>query len=486
MVDPLRRALRPGIAVGMALGLLGCATVGPEMQSPEVDLPQAYDAPVPAPFSGDEAAAAARRWWTSFRDPTLSALVEEALKANLDVRVAASRVREARATARGVDAGTGPSVTATGEAIGTAAQESGGDDGDDDGESGGTVTGILDAEWEIDLFGGLQRRREAAEAAAARQAVLRREVQRTIAAEVARTYIELRAAERRRALLEQSLDLQVRTLRLVQQRVESGLARRLDAIQAQAQVDQLRADVGPLSTEVRRRRNALAVLLGVAPGELDPLLIRQDDAGIPQTQAGGAVGAPAELLRRRPDVQAAELQIAVATAEVGVATAELYPSLSLPGRLSVGTADLFTGSPVATALARLSLLVEFPLFDGGQREAELTAAEERLRQAALTYRQTVLRAIQDVESAMVGYRGTRDRLNALVAAVDANRSAFEQSRALYREGLTSFLDVLDSQRQLNTSRQELAQARRDLALETVNLYSALGGLPMAQAPKATR
>jgi NodT family efflux transporter outer membrane factor (OMF) lipoprotein len=470
MTDP-RTLLRHVAAAMCAASLAACTTVGPEHEPPDPELPDAYDAPVPAVFRGEQAGDGARRWWTAFRDSTLNSLVTRALSENLDVRVAASRVREARAIARGVAGETGPSVGVSGEAGADAAVETDGGDT----ESGGSLTGILDAEWEIDLFGGLQRQREAAWAEAARQKALRREARRTTAAAIARTYIELRAAERRRRLLEDSLRLQRRTLRVVTDRVDSGLSRQVDAMRARAEVDQLRADLGPLATAIERRRNALAVLVGVPPGRLDRML-RNDEAGIPTTEGGAAVGVPATLLRRRPDVQAAELQIAVATAEVGVATAELYPSLTLPGRIEVGADELATGNAVGTALASVSALVEFPLFDGGRREAELTAAQERMKRAALTYRQTVLRAVEAVESALVGYRGLRDRRNALVATVDANRSAFEQSRALYREGLANFLDVLDSQRQLNTTRQELAQTRRDLALEAVALYSALGGV----------
>jgi NodT family efflux transporter outer membrane factor (OMF) lipoprotein len=448
----------------------GCTTVGPDHQPPSPELPEAYNAPVPGIFAETASGEHRERWWTAFEDPVLNDLMRRALRGNLDVRVAASRVREARAAARGVVAGTGPSVNASAEAGVDAAIETG--DGDTD--TGGALTGILDAQWEIDLFGGLQRRREAAWAEAARQAALRRETRRTTAAAIARNYIELRAAERRRQLLETSLALQRRTLTLVRDRVQSGLSRQVDAMRAQAEVDRLRADLGPLSTEIARRRNALAVLLGAPPGELNPTL-RAAEPEIPRTVGGTVVGVPANLLRRRPDIQAAELQLAVATAEVGVATADLYPRLTLPGRIRVGASELATGNAVGTALASIAALVEVALFDGGQRGAQVEAAQERMRQAMLTYRQTVLRAVDEVESALVGYRGLRDRRNALIAAVDANRTTFRQSRALYREGLSNFLDVLDSQRQLTTARQELAETRRDLALEAVALYSALGG-----------
>jgi len=462
-----------------ALLSAGCATVGPGLQAPDRALPAAWSVAVPELFAGDGAPGV---WWELFNDATLETLIDRGLDDNLDIRLALSRVREARAAARGIVAATGPSVDLSGEAGVEATLERGDDDDDDDADTGGSARGAQDGNWEVDLFGGLTRRRQAAWAEAARRQVLSHEARRLAAAEIARSYVALRAAERRLALTEQSLDLQKQTLALVSSRVDSGLAPRLDQVRARAEVSAVRADLGPLRAEVQRQRNALAVLLGEPPGAVNaPLAARPGE--IPVINSGRALGVPADLLRRRPDIKAAELQIAVDTAEVGVATAALYPTLTLPGTISVGWRGIGDGAVITTVLGSLSALLELPIYDGGRREAELNAAQARLVQAGLSYRRTVLRALREVEAALAGYQGSRDRRQALSELVADNRRAWEQSRQLYRQGFVTFLDVLDSQRNWNESLQELASTRRDVSLEVINLYDAVGATPPAAAPR---
>lgn len=464
--------MTPATALLAAALTAGCATVGPEFESPEPTLPAAWNADVPDLFEGGTDTAV---WWKRFDDPILETLILRGLDDNLDIHLAQSRVREARAAARGIVAGTGPSLDLSAEAGVDASRERG---DDDDNDTGGSARGALEGSWQLDLFGGQTRRREAAWAQAARQEAQSHEARRLTAAEMARTYVELRAAERRLDLTERSLELQRRTLSLVSSRVDSGLAPGLDRVRAQAEVSSLRADLGPLQTEVQRLRNALAVLLAEPPGSVNELL-SESTGEIPVSGTGRAVGVPADLIRRRPDIKAAELQIAVDTAEVGVAHAELYPTLTLPGTISVGWTGIGDGSVVTTVLGSLSALLQLPLYDGGRREAELTAAQERLIQAGLTYRQTLLQALQEVESALAGYEGSRDQLQALDDAVENNRRAYEQSQALYQQGLVTFLDVLDSQRNWNDSLQALALARRNASLEVINLYTALGATPQS-------
>ena len=425
---------------------------------------------MPAVFAG---ATLPERWWTAFGDPVLDELVTRGVAANPDLRVALSRVRESRALARAVAAGTGPQLDLGGEFGGSVSETLAGEERGEGGGSIGTLGagGSLGGVWEIDLFGGLFRSRQAAWAEAARQEALAREALRVTVAEVARTYVALRAAERRLALAEELLQVQRRTLGLVRERVNAGLAPGLDLTRAQAEVSTQLADLAPLRAEIDLRRNALAVLLGEYPGALDGLLA--GGGGLPRLESGSALGVPAELLRRRPDIQAAELAIAVATAEVGVETADLYPRLTLPGSITLDVTDIGAGL-LAQVTAALSLLVDFPLFDGGQRAAEVTAAEERVVQVGWLYRQTLLAAVNEVETALLTYQGALERIGALEEAVASNRAAVEQSSVLYQRGFASFLDVLDSQRALNATLQDLALARRDAAIAVVDLYSALG------------
>lgn len=459
--------------------------MGPDYEPPAPSLPAAYAAPVPALFRETEPA---NQWWELFGDETMDGLVRRGLVGSLDLGVAASVVREARAVARGVTALAQPQIDIGGGASGSWLYE--GSDGDrdrdngDDREAFAAIDGFIAGVWEIDLFGRLLRSREAAWAEAERQAALAREAARITAAEIARTYVELRATQRRLALTEQSLELQLRTLQVVEQRVSSGLAPGLDRVRAEAAVATLQADIGPLRSQVERLRNALAVLLGEPPGALVEVLA--GTAPIPVARTGAAIGVPADLLRRRPDLQAAELRIAAATAEVGVATADLYPRLTLPGSITAGLTGIGAGAIVPTVIASLSTLVDMPLYDGGVRRANLTAAEERALQASLLYRRTLLAALEQVEAALLNYQGTRARREALVTAVENNRLAYDQSQELYRQGLVTFLDVLDSQREWNDSLQELATAERDLSVEVINLYTAIGGAgPLNEGADAT-
>ena len=461
------RAFATGTILALSLG--ACATVGPEYQQPEMALPVAYHAPVPALFEGG---AAVERWWHLLGDEQLNRLVARGLDENLELQTAASRVREARALARATAARGALAVNAGGAAAVDWLTDRSVT------VPGGTTRSadaFVDAVWTVDLYGGLARSREAAFAQAERQEALRREVARLTTAEIARTYIDLRAAERRLGLTLQSLELQRKTLALVRARVEAGLAPGLDQVRAQAAVAALEADVGPLRGETGRLANALAVLLGERPGSVAALIA--PPAPIPSVQTGGALGVPLDLLRRRPDVQAAELLIVARTAEVGVALAELYPRLTLPGLINASYVKHPGESALSFVLASLSALIDVPLYDGGERRANVEAAEARVTQAALIYRETVLRALEDVEAALLAYEGSRRQRDALIDVVANNRLAYEQSQELYRQGFVTFLDVLDSQRQWNTSLQQLALAERDVSVAVVALYSGLGGEP---------
>ncbi|MEX0922148.1 MAG: efflux transporter outer membrane subunit [Rhodovibrionaceae bacterium] len=470
------------LALAAVLPLAACTAVGPEYTAPEPSLPAAYSAPVPALFQASTQGALPERWWETFRDPILNTLVERGIAANLDLRIAASRVREARASVRAVTGASGPQFDLSSEAGVETTRRSGSTSGSSSGsgsgggtttETEGTASAGLGGVWEIDLFGGNFRSRQAAWARARQQEALEREALRLTAAEIARTYIELRAAQRRLALAETSLDLLRQTFDLVDRRVDTGLAPGLDRSRAQAAVSAFAAEIGPLRAQIGRFGNALAVLLDENPGALDPLLA--EPRPLPLVERGAPLGVPRNLLRRRPDIQAAELAIVAATADVGVETADLYPRLTLPGSITLGISNIGAEGPLVTSIvAALSALVNLPIYDGGTRQAEITQAEERVIQAGLSYRQTLLDALNGVESALLDYAGSRDRMTALAEAVESNRQAFEQSQALYQGGFATFIDVLDSQRSYNVQLQALALAQRDVALQAINLYSALG------------
>lgn len=254
--------------------------------------------------------------------------------------------------------------------------------------------------------------------------------------------------------------------------MQTGLASELDLSRARAEVSDIEATLPTLQTDIDRSINAIGILLGAQPGSYRDRLV--DVQPLPEFDSAPPIGIPADLLRRRPDVRAAELSLISATAEIGVQTADLYPELTLDGSLALGATGYGTGPIVRTAMAAIGALIDATLYDGGARQADIDVAEQQAQQAFYGYQQTLLVAIQDVESAIYGYVGAVQQRDSLISSVQYHRQAFEQSRVRYVQGLSNFLDVLDSQRTLTQSQQDLADAETDLELETINLYAAVG------------
>jgi len=452
--------------IALLTALAGCQSVGPDYTAPNFDLVGAYtpEVPVIAASQADHG-----RWWESTTDPVLQSLIDEGVANNIDLKIAISRIRAAAAAARGVGAANGPTVGASldGSAERSTSSRASGDQVDELGYGAG-----IDFSWTADIWGGQAREEQVAEADYLRQVYLREDVYRTMIADIITNYIELRGAQKRLALLQDSLDLQRQTSNIVQVRLQTGLGSELDLSRARAEVSDLEATVPTLQISIDRSINAISILVGAQPGTHRDLLL--DASPLPEFQSSPPIGIPADLLRRRPDVRAAELALIGATSQIGVETATLYPELTLSGSLALGVTGYGTGPIVRTAMAAIGALLDATLYDGGERRANITVAEEEAEQAFLTYRQTLLNAIDDVESAIYGYVGAMQQRDSLIASVQHHRDAFEQSRVRYVQGLSDFLDVLDSQRSLTSALQSLADAETDLELETINLYSAAG------------
>lgn len=459
----------------------GDGPVGPDYVAPEQpDMPATYAAPRPAFLKGE--AVQAGRWWTRFEDPLLDRLIARGLAENPDVLTADSRVREARALLRGTRAAKRPTLDAEAEAGVEGRRDYADEERNEDRELGGALGLAAVFDWSLDLFGGEERAVEAAEADLRLIEAERRDAALGVAAEIARTYADLRGAQTRLRLADDSLDLQRRTVDLVRGRVDSGLASDLDLARAEAELAALEADRAPIRTEIQRAAAALAVLTGSPPGAL-PDEVREP-AEPPQISSGPPIGAPMDLLRQRPDLVAAEEALIAAVAEIGVAEAELYPKFSLPGRIGLDLSDVFTGEMVTAIVGSLFLAIDAPLFDGGARKAEVEAAQERAEQALLAYRAALLGALQEVEGALDGYAGAERRVQSLEQAVSANRLAFNQAQTRYTQGLANFLDVLEAQRSLTDRRLDLAEARTDLAREAIALYQAAGLAPVLEEAAA--
>ncbi|MGE0664959.1 MAG: efflux transporter outer membrane subunit [Sphingomonadales bacterium] len=454
------------LVLAAALALAGCVKAGPDYVPPAVDAPRSFG---PALAALPEASERPGGWWRGFEDADLDRLVAGALRGGLELSAALARLDEARALARSADAARYPRLDAQG-AAGIERVLSGGGPGGRATTRSASGSAIL--EWSPDLFGGRTRAFEAATAEQRRRAALLADTARLTVADVARQYVKVRRSGARLGLLETSLELQNQTLGIVRSRREAGLAADLDVNRAAAEVAETRARRGDLDLSGEAARNALAVLQGVPPTAGASGLDREHR--VPVFDGGPAPGTPRDLLRRRPDLAAAEANLARATAEIGVAAAELYPSLTLPGRLTADVTDVGAGGVVKQVVGLLSATLDVPLFDAGGRRARVEAARARTREALAVYRRTLLTALSEAETALVAIRGARASRADYRAAVEASEKAFRQADALYREGLASFIDILDAQRTLISNREALVDAEADLALSIIDFYAAIG------------
>jgi len=386
------------------------------------------------------------------------------------LRQAASRVRQARA-ARGVVASAfWPSADASGSYTrsgGADRQQSFRDSSSDLYRAG------LDATWELDIFGGVRRDIEAAEADIQSAIEDRRDVLVTLVAEVGLDYTDLRGIQRQIEIARNNLQAQQRSAELTRQRNAIGFVSRLDVVNAEALVASTASQIPVLEAAERQTIYALSVLLGMEPGALLEELSRQ--APIPAAPPVVPIGLPSDLLRRRPDIRRADAQLHAATARIGVATADLFPKFSLTGSIGLQgnkPASLFTwGDRFWSVVPSVSS----PLFDAGRIRSNIEVQNALQEQALLAYRSTILLAWQDVENALIAYAKEQEHRTALAAAVAANRQAVDLATQLYRQGQTDFLNVLSAQRSLYASEDALVQSDRTVATNLIALYKALGG-----------
>lgn len=452
-----------------ALLLGGCMVAGPDYRPPAVDLPDAWQSRLDGGLHlAEEDPVRFVGWWTHLEDPQLNALIERAVRRNLDIRKAWSRIAEARAQ-RGISrAEQLPHVDSAG--LASRSQSS---SNVENGAVNNFYQATLDASWELDLFGRVQRSVEAAQAdLEARKADLH-DVLISIQADVAFNYLEVRTYQARLAAARANLDTQQETLEINQSRYEAGLIDELAVLQARYNLEQTRSRIPVLQTGLAMARNRLATLLGDPPEVLqDALRTRRP---IPTIPARIAVGIPAETLRQRPDVRRAERLLARQTALIGVATADLYPRFRLSGSFGL---ESLTAEDFFTAASRtwgLGPGVSWPVFDGGRIRSNIEVQNERQQQALLEYRQTLLQAREEIENRLVAFAREQLRRESLVKATTAARSAGELARERYQAGLVDFSDVLDAQRSLLSFEDQLAQSEGAVTANLVQLYKALGG-----------
>lgn len=454
----------------------GCNSVGPDYKPPEMAMPAAWTTSLE---NGSETAAAntnvLQRWWGVFHDPVLSELIERARAGNLDLRQAEARVRQARAQRGMAKADLFPVIGGNASASRSRSSEEAGS-----GSTSVFYSAGFDASWELDIFG--EKRRALESATASQQAAEEsfRDVLISLFAEVAVNYVEARSCQQLISITESNVLTRSETHDITRWRREAGLTTTLDEDQARMSLEQARAQVPLLSTRLEQAKYRLALLLGQHPGALKPLMT--EARPVPSAPVEAAVGLPAELLRRRPDIRNAERLLAAQTAQIGVARAALYPKFSLLG--SVGLESLEFGNlfTAGARTARGAAQSAWTLFQGGgiRRNIELQTA--RQEEALSFYEQTVLAALNDVENSLVACVNEQARQRSLEQAVVAGQSAFALARDEYSSGIADFQVVLDTQQSLLIIQDQLAASQANAASHLISLYKSLGGGWSADTP----
>ena len=452
----------PHLAGLLVLALQACAPLPPR-QATQVALtvPTAWSVAGP---SGPASATSLAQWWTRFDDPLLSGLVSQALQANTRVSSAQAALRQARALRDVTAAGLQPTV---GGSASAQRSRSGHNSANNNFRAG------LDASWEPDIFGAERSALDASEATARASAATLGDVQVSIAAEVALGYIALRNAQARLAIANDSLDSQLETAQITQWRLQAGLLSSLEGEQSRAATEQTRAQLPALQSSIEQTAHALAVLTGQPPVALSALLA--ETRPVPQVATDLALAIPAETLRQRPDVRAAEQQVSAAIARVAETDAARLPSFKLSGSLGLSALTLGSLTSGASVVSALAAGVSLPVFDGGAARARVRADQAALDQASSAYRAAVLAALKDVEDALIALRGDRERLARLQLAAEASANAALLARQRFSSGLVDFQTVLDTQRSQLSTQDGVANARADVSADHVRLYKALGG-----------
>ncbi|MEG3091866.1 efflux transporter outer membrane subunit [Sphingomonas sp. PB1R3] len=472
--------------------LLGACTVGPNYAGPPKAIGSAATPPagfVRADNTLSTAAPAVADWWTTLNDPMLTWLEERALASNPNVAVAQARLKQARSALRLERANQAPNANASATYLhanlpelnlGGGGEQGSGQGGANGGAASGSGGGTnvdffnlgFDASWEIDLFGGRRRTVEAARASAAAAEANVADAQVSLSADVAQAYIGLRDAQQRLILARDASKMQRDTLNLTLQRFNNGTASQLEVERLRNQVESTDAQILPLSSSVETYLNALAILIGEAPGTLDQRLTQAAPVPLPPAQV--AVGDPTALLQRRPDIRAAERNLAAQTARIGVAEAAKFPRLNLMGIIGIGGTSLDSLTDLDNLVTLGAPMLQWNVLNFGRANARVGQAEGARDEAEAQYRGAVLSALRDAEDSLSRFRARRNTVATLARAkASADRSAVLMQQR-YRAGAATLIDTLDAERQRVAAEQSLSQAVAGLTNDYVALQKALG------------
>jgi len=447
----------------------GCVTVGPDYSPPNMQVPEVWQNEISEGINGTQSDQGdLARWWTNFNDPVLTGLIERAVTGNLNLKQALNSVRQARIQRGIADADRFPSVNSSGSAGRTYSKDMSGD-----------FTGTnsfrlgLDASWEVDLFGGVKRSIEAADANLEATEESYRDVLVSLLAEVALNYIEVRSYQAQLLVAESNLKSQEETYNITKWRYQAGLTTELDVENASKNLEQTRSQIPSLKSSLKQTKNRIAVLLGSEPGALDSEL--DEYRPIPVAPNEIALGIPADLLRRRPDLRKAERELAAQTAKIGVAEAERYPRVSLLGDIGLSAlalGNLFSSDSLSTGV---SSGISWPVYDAGRIMKNIEIQYAAQEQKLIAYKAALLTALEDVENSMTSYTYDLARRESLLKASESAEQAAETSRAQYSSGLIDFQSVLEAESTLLTFQNNVVQSDAQTIKDIIGLYKALGG-----------
>lgn len=458
--------------MSLVLIMTGCATVGPDYVRPDTSLSKTWHSELKVGLIAEEMnPLTLAAWWSTLNDPELSSLIDRAVSGNLDLKKAWARIREARARRGIAKASLFPTLDASGSATWT---ESKNDTGTNrTSENSDLYTASFDAGWEIDIFGGVRRSVEAADADIGASQEDLRDVLVSLLAEIAINYIDLRTFQSRLSIAESNLESQNETYQLTLWRYQAGLSDELAVNQARYNLENTRAQLPTLRTGKEEALNRIAVLLGEQPGNVHSLLGQQGSMQVIPLKL--AIGIPADVLRNRPDVRRAERELAAQSARIGVATADLYPKLTLSGSIGFETLKMNVSPTSQTWSSNIGPGITWAIFRAGAIRQNIEVQSALYEQSLIAYNAAILSALEDVENALVAYAEEQNRRDNLQEAAQAAQKAAELAKLNYESGLTDFNNVLDAQRSLLSFQDQLAQSNATVTSNLVRLYKALGG-----------
>jgi NodT family efflux transporter outer membrane factor (OMF) lipoprotein len=464
------------IVLVMASALSACAA-GPRYRTPKPDLPPAFAAVVTATDASVDMSA----WWRALNDEELNSLVERAVKSNPDIAIALDRLQQARTYEAAIAGNALPEVDASaaaGRGTGTdltrgrAEQPLVSADNSNGLAHINTLAGF-DAVWELDLFGKYRREFQAARADSQAARAARYDVLTAVIADVVRSYLDLRGLQVRSRILQQASGVLRESRRIVELRYQRGITNELDVALATREMATLDAQIAPLGAAVNAAQYSLAVLIGEYPEAMLQELSKPDL--VPAMPAPVAPGAPLDLLRRRPDIQQAERELAAATARIGVATANLFPQVALVGSIGSQAQGWGTAPGIAKHVWSFGPGAVWPLLDFGALDAEVDIAGLEAQATLASYRKTILNAVRQVDSSLDAYQAERERLEQLGTAMLAGQRAVDLATERYNRGLTDFLNVVDAERQFYGLQDQYTEAQVAEGEQFVALYRSLGG-----------